>query len=177
MALPSRKTSRVKSIGTYEGEIDEAFCPQCVTLTLEDEIDISRGEMLVHPDNLPEVGRRFESMLVWMDEEPMDRSKQFYLKQTTNLTRATIDSIQYQVDVNTYEKHPAEGFKLNEIGHVHITTAKTLFFDSYQKNKACGSFILIDPITNNTSAVGMIIAPLNDYDESTLPRPELNLLK
>ena len=84
MALPSGKTSRVKSIVTYDGELDEAFPPQCVTLTLEDEIDISRGEMLVHPDNRPFASRDFEAMLVWMDEEPMDRSKQFYIKQTTH---------------------------------------------------------------------------------------------
>ena len=116
MALPSRKVSHVKEIVTYDGNLDEAFCPQSVTLTLEDEIDISRGEMLVHPDNLPEIGRHFETMLVWMDEEPMDRSKQFYLKHNTNTTRATVDEICYQVDVNTMEQHPADGFKLNEIG-------------------------------------------------------------
>lgn len=177
MALPSRKTSRVKSIVTYEGELDEAFCPQCVTLTLEDEIDISRGEMLVRPDNLPEVNRYFETMLVWMDEEPMDRNKQFFLKHNTNTTRATIDEICYQVDVNTMERRPADGFKLNEIGLVHITTAKTLFFDAYRKNRATGSFILIDPITNNTSAVGMIVAPLAGSDNQAEQLPELNLPK
>ena len=90
MALPSRKKSHVKRIVTYDGDLKEAFCPQCVTLTLEDEIDISRGEMLVHPDNVPEVGRYFETMLVWMDEEPMDRNKHFYLKHNTNTTRATV---------------------------------------------------------------------------------------
>ena len=177
MALPSRKTSRVKSIVTYEGELDEAFCPQCVTLTLEDEIDISRGEMLVHPDNLPEVNRHFETMLVWMDEEPMNRTKQFYLKHNTNTTRATIDEICYQVDINTMEQHPAEGFRLNEIGKVHITTAKTIFFDAYKQNRATGSFILIDPITNNTSAVGMILAPIDGKDAESERLPELNLPK
>ena len=93
MALPSRKKSRVKSIVTYEGEIEEAFPPMCVTLTLEDEIDVSRGEMLVHPNDLPVEKRGFEAMLVWMDEEPMDTNKQFDLKQTTNTTRARIDTI------------------------------------------------------------------------------------
>lgn len=177
MALPSKKTSRVKSIVTYDGELDEAFCPQCVTITLEDEIDISRGEMLVRPDNLPEIGRHFETMLVWMDEEPMDRKKQFYLKHNTNTTRATVDDICYQVDVNTMEQYPADGFKLNEIGHVHITTAKPLFFDAYKTNKATGSFILIDPITNNTSAVGMIIGPTAADEVQTEDLPELNLPK
>lgn len=175
MALPSRKLSRVKSIVTFDGEQEEAFCPQCVTLTLEDEIDISRGEMLVRPDNMPEIGRHFEAMLVWMDEESMDRNKQFYLKHNTNTTRATVDDICYQVDVNTMEQHPADKFSLNEIGKVHITTAKTIFFDAYSKNRATGAFILIDPITNNTSAVGMIIAPLEAKDTEMERLPELNL--
>ncbi len=162
MALPSRKKSRVKSIVTYEGEIEEAFPPMCVTLTLEDEIDVSRGEMLVHPDDLPFEKRCFESMLVWMDEEPMDTSKQFYLKQTTNTTRARIDTIRYKVNVNTMEQSAVDHLELNEIGKVVISTNKELFFDPYTQNKPTGSFILIDPITNNTSAVGMILNPVDD---------------
>ena len=177
MALPSRKKSHVKRIVTYDGDLKEAFCPQCVTLTLEDEIDISRGEMLVHPDNMPEVGRHIEAMLVWMDEEPMDLNKQFYLKHNTNTTRATVSEICYQVDVNTMERQQADGFGLNEIGKVHITTAKPLFFDAYQKNRATGAFILIDPITNNTSAAGMIIGPVDATDIETERLPELNLPK
>lgn len=157
MALPSRKTSKVKSIVTYDGELQEAFPPQCVTITLEDEIDISRGEMLVKPNNLPMEDRNFEAMLVWMDEEPMDVNKQFYIKQTTNTTRARIDSIKYKVDVNTMKQSQVDKLSLNEIGRVVFTTGKELFFDPYHTNKQTGSFILIDPITNNTSAVGMII--------------------
>lgn len=164
MALPSGKRSRIKSIVTYDGDLDYAFPPQCVTLTLEDEIDVSRGEMLVHPDNLPMTGRCFEAMLVWMDEEPMDTDKQFYLKQTTNTTRARIENIRYKVDVNTMEQSNVSALKLNEIGKVVITTNKELFFDPYMKNKACGSFIIIDPITNNTSAVGMITDKANTSD-------------
>ena len=103
LALPSMKRSRVKSIITYDGEQDYAFPPQAVTVTLEDEIDISRGEMLVHPDNLPIVGRNFEAMLVWMDEKRMDPEEQFFIKHTTNLTRVKIDTIRYKVNVNTLE--------------------------------------------------------------------------
>ncbi|MCC8019666.1 MAG: sulfate adenylyltransferase subunit CysN [Rikenellaceae bacterium] len=169
MALPSGKTSRVTSIVTYDGEPDRAFPPQSVTVTLEDEIDISRGEMLVHPDNLPAVGRRFDAMLVWMDEQPMDTRKNFFLKQTTNLTRAFIDGIEYKVDVNTMETAPADALNLNEIGRVRFTTAKNLLFDPYKTNKATGSFVLIDPITNNTSAVGMIIGSLGQTDEGEGP--------
>ena len=190
MALPSRKTSKVKSIVTYDGELDYAFPPQCVTITLEDEIDVSRGEMLVHPDNLPMEDRNFESMLVWMDEEPMDMSKQFYIKHTTNLTRARVDSIRYKVNVNTMEQLSVENgqltadslpMKLNEIARVVFTTGKELFFDPYQKYKQTGAFILIDPITNNTSAVGMIIDRVDAKDMVTedalavLNLPELGI--
>ncbi|SEG20834.1 sulfate adenylyltransferase subunit 1 [Parabacteroides chinchillae] len=167
MALPSRKTSKVKSIVTYDGELDFAFPPQCVTITLEDEIDVSRGEMLVHPDNLPLEDRNFETMLVWMDEEPMDTNKQFYIKHTTSTTRARVDSIRYKVNVNTMEQSSVDHLELNEIGRVIFTTGKELFFDSYQKNKQTGAFILIDPITNNTSAVGMIIDRVDAKDMLT----------
>lgn len=190
MALPSGKVSRVKSIVTYDGELDYAFPPQSVTLTLEDEIDVSRGEMLVHPSNLPMVDRNFEAMLVWMDEEPMDVNKSFFIKQTTNLSRLRIDEIKYKVDVNTMEHLSVENgrlskeempLQLNQIARVVLTTAKELFFDPYQKNKACGSFVLIDPITNNTSAVGMIIdrvevKDLNRTDDvPVLDLPKLNI--
>lgn len=177
MALPSGKTSKVKSIVTYEGEKELAYPPQSVTLTLEDEIDVSRGEMLVYPDNVPMVDRNFEAMLVWMDEEAMDVNKHFYIKQTTNTTRAHIDSIRYKVDVNTMEHSEVSFLNLNEIGRVVFTTAKPLFFDSYKRNKACGSFILIDPITNNTSAVGMIIDRVDSKDMHTEDIPELDLKK
>ena len=173
MALPSGKKSHIKSIVTYDGELDYAFPPQSVTLTLEDEIDVSRGEMLVHPDNLPVMDRNFETMLVWMDEEPMDINKSFFIKQTTNISRTRIDSIKYKVDVNTMEHLSIDNGKLsketlpmqlNQIARVVLTTAKELFFYPYRQNKATGSFILIDPITNNTSAVGMIIDRVEDKD-------------
>ena len=176
MALPSGKVSHVKSIVTYDGELDYAFPPQAITLTLEDEIDVSRGEMLVHPDNLPIVDRNFEAMLVWMDEEPMDVNKSFFIKQTTNMSRTRIDSIKYKVDVNTMEHSSVPFLSLNEIARVVLTTAKELFFDPYKKNKSCGSFILIDPITNNTSAVGMIIDRVETKDMNIAEDiPVLNL--
>lgn len=164
MAIPSGKKSKVTGIHTYEGELEEAFCPQGVTVTLEDEIDISRGEMLVHPDNQPKASRQFEAMLVWMDEQEMNLHTQFVIKHTTNKTKARIDEIQYQVDVNALEKHKKESFLLNEIGRVSISTNKPLFFDPYYKNKSTGAFVLIDPVTNNTCAVGMIIDKAKDQD-------------
>ncbi|MBL7112391.1 MAG: adenylyl-sulfate kinase [Bacteroidales bacterium] len=147
----SRPTSHVSRLTSY------AFPPQSVSLTLTDEIDISRGDMLVHPGNLPRIGRSFEAMLVWMDEAPMDPYTQFYIKQTTNTTKARIETIRYRVDVNTLEKPETDHFKLNEIGRVVMTTVKPLFFDAYKKNRNTGSFVLIDPVTHNTVAVGMIL--------------------
>lgn len=187
VALPSGKRSHVKSIVTYEGETDYAFPPMSVTLTLEDEIDVSRGEMLVHPDNMPMVGRNFEAMLVWMDEEKMDLEKSFFLKQTTNTSRTRIDHIKYKVDINTMEHLSVENgrlkeeevpMQLNQIARVVLTSSKELFFDAYNRNKATGAFILIDPITNNTSAVGMIIDRVEDKDmHQSMQLPVLDLPK
>lgn len=187
MALPSGKKSHIKSIVTYEGEIDCAFPPMSVTLTLEDEIDVSRGEMLVHPDNQPMIGRNFKAMLVWMDEEKMDLEKSFFLKQTTNTSRTRIDSIKYKVDINTMEHLSVENgrlakedvpMQLNQIARVVLTSSKEIFFDPYTQNKATGAFILIDPITNNTSAVGMIIDRVEDKDmHNTMELPVLDLPK
>ena len=160
LVLPSKKKSTIKSIITYDGEKDYAFPPQSVTVTLEDEIDISRGEMIVSPDNIPHVERHFEAMLVWMDENKMDPSVNFYIKHNTDTTKARIDEIKYRIDVNTLDKHNIEQFELNDIGRVVITTNKPIFFDSYNKNRSTGSFVLIDPLTHNTSAVGMIIDKL-----------------
>ena len=158
-----------------------------VTLTLEDEIDVSRGEMLVHPDNVPSIGRNFEAMLVWMDEEVMDMEKSFFLKQTTNTSRTRIDHIEYKVDINTMEHLSVENgrlkkedvpMQLNQIARVVLTSSKEIFFDPYTQNKATGSFILIDPITNNTSAVGMIIGSIDEKDvRNTMELPVLNLPK
>ncbi len=157
LVLPSRKRSRVSKIISYDGEMDYAFPPQSVTVTLQDEIDISRGDMLVHPNNVPRVERHFEAMVVWMDEQPMDPDQQFFIKHTSNVTKARFDEIRYKLDINTLHKQDADHLVLNEIGRAVITTARPLYFDPYRKNKITGSFIIIDPITHNTSAVGMII--------------------
>lgn len=187
VALPSGKTSRVKAIVTSEGEIDYAFPPMSVTLTLDDEIDVSRGEMIVHPDNMPLTGRNFEAMLVWMDEETMDREKSFFLKQTTNTSRSRVESIKYKVDINTMDHLSVENGRLakddvamtlNQIARVVMTTSKELFFDPYAQNKSTGAFVLIDPITNNTSAVGMIISKVDDKDMRTsMELPVIDLHK
>lgn len=175
-ALPSMKKSRVSRIVTYDGELEEAFCPQSVTICLEDEIDISRGEMIVKTAAAkPIISRAFKSMLVWMDEEMMDDRKQFFLKQTTRTTRAQITAVDYIVNVNTMEHESARPFTLNTIGEVKIETAQPLFFDTYKENRSTGSFILIDPITNNTSAVGMIIEATSQSDATMFDRPVVDM--
>lgn len=155
--MPSGKTSKIKTITTYDGDLDYAFPPQSITLTLEDEIDISRGNMLVHHDNPTRESRHFEAMMVWMDENAMNPYTQFYIKHNTHSTKAKIDEIRYKVDVNTLEHQEVEHFELNEIGRAILTTTEPLFFDPYKKNRQTGSFILIDPIHHNTVAVGMIL--------------------
>ncbi|MGI6219391.1 MAG: sulfate adenylyltransferase subunit CysN [Bacteroidaceae bacterium] len=173
VALPSGKHSHIKSIVTYDGELDYAFPPMSVALTLEDEIDVSRGEMLVHPDDLPQIGRNIEAMLVWMDEEKMDMNKLFFLKQTTHTCRTRIDRIKYKVDVNTMEQLSLENGRLkrdevpmtlNQVARVVLVSSGELFFDPYAENKATGAFILIDPVTNNTCAVGMITGAAEEKD-------------
>jgi len=164
--LPSGKTSKIKTITTYEGDLDYAFPPQSVNLTLEEEIDISRGNMIIHPDNAPRMDRHFEAMLVWMDEKPMNPYTQFYIKHNTHSTKAKIDQIKYKVNVNTLEHEAIDHFELNEIGRTVLTTTEPIYFDAYKKNRQTGSFILIDPITHNTVAVGMI---LDKLDSDQLP--------
>ena len=157
MVLPSGKRSRVKSIVTFDGELDEAFAPQAVTLTLEDEIDVSRGDMLVHPDNLPVVSGELEAMVVWMAEQPLVPGRTYTLKQTTRQMTAEITSFRYGVDVNSLEHRAVARLGLNEVAHVQIGLTQPMACDPYRDNAATGSFILIDRLTNNTVGAGMIL--------------------
>lgn len=157
MVLPSRKTSRVKSIMTYDGDLEEAFPPQAVTLTLEDEIDISRGDMLVHPNNLPSFSDRLDTQIVWMADEPMVPGKQYLFKQTTRRATGTISAVRFKINVNTLEHEDAEQLNLNEIGHCEVVLSQRVAFDPYQTNRNTGAFIIIDRLTNVTVAAGMIL--------------------
>ncbi len=157
MVLPSRKKSRVKQIVTFDGELEEAYAPMSVTLTLEDEIDISRGDMLVRPGNLPKSEPNIEAMLVWMSEQPMVPGKQYLFKQTTKTVSGTISSLRYQVDVNTLHRQDAPTLKLNDIGRCKISLSEPLAFDGYRRNRSTGAFIVIDRITNATVGGGMIL--------------------
>jgi bifunctional enzyme CysN/CysC len=157
MSLPSRKTSRVKRIVTFDGDIDEAFAPLSVTLTLEDEIDSSRGDMLVRPGNVPKVDQKFDAMLVWMAEEPLVPGKEYLFKQTTKLVPGRVGTLRYRVDINTLHREPAPTLALNEIGRCGITLTAPIAFDAYRRNRATGGFIMIDRLTNATVAAGMIL--------------------
>jgi len=159
LVLPSLKSTRVKSILTHDGELDLARPGQAITLCLEDELDISRGDMLVHPGNRPMMLSRFEAMLVWMDEEPLlpGESLRFLLKTQCRTVRATIDTIKYRINVNGLNREEVSGLELNEIGRVVLTSNQTLFLDEYRKNRANGHFILISEKTHRTVAAGMVI--------------------
>jgi bifunctional enzyme CysN/CysC len=160
-SLPSGRRSRVKSLGTQDGELEEAFAPMAVTVTLEDEIDASRGNMLVHPNNAPQIDNEFEAMLVWMHEGAAKKGGTYLVKHTTQQVPAVLTDVRYKVDVNTMRKvegsaQEAGPLGLNEIARVHLTLHRPLAFDSYRKNPATGSFVLIDRLTNATVAAGMI---------------------
>jgi bifunctional enzyme CysN/CysC len=157
VSLPSRKKSRVKSIVTFDGELDEAFAPQSITLTLEDEIDSSRGDMLVRPGNMPRVDHRFDAMLVWMDESPLVPGRQYLFKQTSKVIPGAVSTLRYRVDINTLHRQPAATLALNEIGRCGITLTGPIAHDSYRRNRTTGAFIMIDRLTNATVAAGMII--------------------
>ena len=156
MIMPSGRTSRVKSISTYEGELDRAFPPMSVTLCLEDEIDISRGDMLVPPSHPPHSARRFDARLVWLNEQKLQIGHTYLLKHTTQTVRATVDTLRYRFNINTLEKEAGTRLGLNDIGAVVIESQKPIFCDPYRRNRTTGSFILIDLMTNATVAAGMI---------------------
>ncbi len=158
VVLPSGKRSTVKSIVTYDGELEQATPGEAITLTLEDEIDVSRGDMLVHADNQPRIADSFEAMLVWMAEEPMLPGKKYDFKRATSYVPGSVASITHRVDVNTLEHGAASSLALNEIGRVKIALDAPIALDGYAQNRTTGAFIIIDRLTNGTVGAGMIIA-------------------
>lgn len=159
-ALPSGKLSTVKSIVTFEGEIEEVSAPMAVTITLNDEIDISRGDMIVKKDNLPHVSSRMRAKVVWMHEQPLAEHKEYYIKFHSKLTTGEFDKIHHRIDVNTMVEHPAGQLELNEIGLVDIYMNEPVIYDSYKFIDKTGAFIIIDKLTNNTVGAGMVEQPL-----------------
>jgi sulfate adenylyltransferase subunit 1 len=158
IALPSGFTSTIDTVETYEQEEEEVFAPMSVTMTLEDDIDISRGDMIAKPDNQPTVGQDIDLMVCWLNKEPLKPNGKYAIKHTTKDARCIVKEVKYKVNINTL--HRVEGDKeigLNDIGRIHIRTTDPLFYDSYKQNRATGSVIIIDEYTNETVGAGMIL--------------------
>jgi sulfate adenylyltransferase subunit 1 len=158
VALPSGFGTTIKSIDTFDGKVEEAFAPMSVTITLEDEIDISRGDMIVRENNQPTVSQDIEVMVCWMSERPLQLRGKYALKHTTNDARCIVKDIKYKLDINTLHRLEEEkNIGMNDIARVSLRTTKPLFFDAYQKNRVSGSLIIIDEGTNETVGAGMIV--------------------
>jgi sulfate adenylyltransferase large subunit len=170
IALPSRRETTVKRIVTYDGDLAAAAYPQSVTVELEDEIDLSRGEMLVAASEsgeaMPEISRHFRAMVVWMHEDPLVVGRTYVAKHTTRTVRATVRAIRHRVDVGTLEEVAADRLVMNEIAEVEFETSLPLFFDSYAENRSTGALILIDGVTNATVGAGMIVAAMETSSET-----------
>jgi len=171
-ALPSGKTSTIKSIVTFDGELEEAFPPMAVTLTLTDEIDISRGDTIVNSDNLPSVADKFDANIVWMTENSLVPGKQYIIKLATRSVSGSISNIQHRIDVNTLDHHDATELKLNEIGVCTVSVNAPVVFDAYTRSKGTGSFIIIDRLTNVTVGAGMISGHSSDSELSDVSAEE-----
>ncbi|MEM7798004.1 MAG: sulfate adenylyltransferase subunit CysN [Chloroflexota bacterium] len=165
VVFPSGLESKIKEIVTLSGNLEEAASGDSVVLTLEDEIDISRGDMIVRKGNLPQKSNILDATICWMNEAPLDLSKRYVLQHSTRLVRAIISKLNYRIDVDTMHRETAESLILNEIGRVQLTTTLPLFYDRYTLNRETGSFILIDPASNNTVAAGMIRGRSQDVDD------------
>ncbi|HEY8400144.1 MAG TPA: sulfate adenylyltransferase subunit CysN [Cytophagaceae bacterium] len=158
MALPSGFTTKIKSIETMDGPVEEAFPPMSVTMTLEDDIDISRGDMIVKPNNQPQVGQDIELMICWLNDKKLAVGGKYTIRHTTKEARCIVKDVRYKVNINTLHRiEDDRTIGLNDIGRIVIRTTSPLFYDSYKKNRATGSLILIDEFTNETVGAGMII--------------------
>jgi sulfate adenylyltransferase large subunit len=164
MVLPSGKTSKVKGIDTYDGEIAEAFAPQSVAIRLEDEIDCSRGDMLVHPENAPRIARSFDAHVVWLHEKPLDPARSYFLKHTSQNTRMQVEKVHCKVDLATLTEREVPTLELNDIGRLRITCHRPLFYDAYRDNRGTGSFVIVDALSNATVGAGMIAREAGKQD-------------
>lgn len=165
MVLPSRLTSRVKEVVTYDGNVDEVFPGDSATLTIEDEIDISRGDMIVRKNNVPNIGSHFEAYLCWMNENKLEKDRQYILMHTTRTVQVFIEDVIYRMNVDAISRESADELELNEIGRVKLKTSQPLYFDPYQLNQRTGSFIIIDPASNVTVGAGMIRAGSTETED------------
>ncbi|MDP9170946.1 MAG: sulfate adenylyltransferase subunit CysN [Acidobacteriota bacterium] len=157
IALPARRRSTITRIVTYDGDLESASAPQSVTLCLADEIDISRGDLIVPASAVPHVARRFRANCVWMNARPLEPGRGYFIKHTSHQVRGVVRGINFRVDVNTLARASATRLELNEIGEISIETHHPLYFDSYALNRVTGAFIVVDPLSNETLGAGMIV--------------------
>ncbi|MCP3675606.1 MAG: sulfate adenylyltransferase subunit CysN [Gammaproteobacteria bacterium] len=184
-SLPSKKQSKIKEIYGADGKIEQAFAPQAITVTLEDEIDVSRGNMLVPVNNIPHIGNEFEAMLIWMHEDPAQSGKSYLAKHTSSMIPCVLSDIRYKVDVNTMsrDKNDSEqtetvySLELNEIGRCHITLHRPIAFDPYEKNHSTGAFIIVDRLSNVTVGAGMIVDRIVSKPEHLKTPVSQNIVK
>ncbi len=177
--LPSGKSTKVKSIinggditeANREATTQEAYAPMAITITTEDEVDISRGDMIVHTKNLPRVSNNLKVMLVWMDEKPMTLERNYDIKRATSVVSGSFDHINYKIDVNTYERTQVDALELNDIASCKMVLTRPIASDSYKENRLTGSFIVVDRITNNTVGAGMIVG-VSRRDEDVTKRTD-----
>ena len=160
--MPGGTRSRVSKIDTYSGELEEAFAPMSVSICLEDELDISRGDVLVHGDSKIHLARTFDAMMVWMAETPLDPAKSYLIKHTARYVRAGFHQVKWRLNMDTLAEEQSASLSLNEIGRVQVTAHQALVFDAYADNRGAGCFVVVDSLTNNTVAAGMIVAPDQD---------------
>lgn len=175
VALPSGKESKIKSIDTFEGPIEQASKAMAVTLTLEDEIDVSRGDMLARPHQQPSVSNAFAADVVWMAEEALHTDREYTIKLATKSVTGSVSNIQYRVDVNSLEKTSVDQIALNEIARVDFNTQQDVHFDSYNINRTTGAFVIIDKLTNNTVGAGMIVDKLAQKEQTEQQHSEFEL--
>jgi bifunctional enzyme CysN/CysC len=184
-SLPSRQDSRIREIHSPDGPVEEAFAPMAVTVTLEDEIDLSRGDMLVPMRNQPHIGNEFEAMVVWMHQDAAEAGRSYVFKHTSNMVPGVLSDIRYRIDVNTMQRERGEkgearalaALEMNEIGRCHVTLHRPIAFDAYDRNHATGAFVIVDRVSNVTVGAGMIVDRIVPRKERDLEPVSRNILK
>jgi bifunctional enzyme CysN/CysC/sulfate adenylyltransferase subunit 1 len=173
MVLPNAMKSTVKQIWTYDGLLPEAFCPQSITLVLEDDVDVSRGDMIIGLDDLPGLASELRARVCWMNPRPLQAGKKYWVKHTTRMAQAVVTALDSRINIKTFEPEPKPAeLAMNDIGEIRLRTAKPLVFDGYTNNRLTGSFVLIEPGANHTVAAGMLFPPMElvrpEYDDFTI---------
>ena len=173
IVLPSGLKSTVKEIWTYDGQLTEAFCPQSVTLVLEDDVDVSRGDMIIGFDSLPGMNSELRARICWMNPRPLQPGRKYLLKQSTRTVQAVVTALEGRMNIQTFEGEPNPGgLAMNDIGEIRLRTSTALVFDGYNTNRLTGSFILIEQGTNHTVGAGMLFPPTElvrpEYDDFTI---------